>query len=369
VVALAKLLRNEPDHFFTLTENCPCGTRARAKALGELGGLRAQDALKHMLEEAAQDQAGDSATTILPAVLQALAQAQTPDLGTILPPYLMSHDGVVLRAALAAYAPPEGAASAWKPVLQAYANVADSSDSETKIAILDRLADWLTAAEVQSFLRTRLRDRERIVRIAAARLLKQAGATGIPDDPGPAASNATDQTYTQAAAARQDRTIAVVDTNRGTIEIELYRQDAPLTVANFVALANKRIPPDQASPAKNSDPGFFDGLSFMRVVPYSVVQSGDPRNDQEGGPGYTIRCEINMHPFERGSVGMWLSGKDTGGSQFFITLSPQPDLDGRYTCFGRVISGIAVAEHLIAGDRILRIRIVEDKTMLDFRRY
>jgi cyclophilin family peptidyl-prolyl cis-trans isomerase len=82
----------------------------------------------------------------------------------------------------------------------------------------------------------------------------------------------------------------------------------------------------------------------MRVVPYFVIQGGDPRNDQECGPGYTIRCEINMRPFERGSLGMALSGKDTGGSQFFITLSPQPHLDGGYTCFGHVISGMPAVE-------------------------
>jgi cyclophilin family peptidyl-prolyl cis-trans isomerase len=107
----------------------------------------------------------------------------------------------------------------------------------------------------------------------------------------------------------------------------------------------------------------------MRVVPYFVIQGGDPRNDQECGPGYTIRCEINMRPFERGSLGMALSGKDTGGSQFFITLSPQPHLDGGYTCFGHVISGMPAVEQMLAGDRILRVRIEEDLTLLDCRRH
>jgi cyclophilin family peptidyl-prolyl cis-trans isomerase len=76
-----------------------------------------------------------------------------------------------------------------------------------------------------------------------------------------------------------------------------------------------------------------------------------------------------MRPFERGAVGMALSGKDTGGSQFFITLSPQPHLDGGYTCFGRVISGMAAAEHMIAGDRITRVRIKEELSLLDYRDY
>ncbi len=107
----------------------------------------------------------------------------------------------------------------------------------------------------------------------------------------------------------------------------------------------------------------------MRVVPFFVVQGGDPRNDQEGGPGYSIRCEINMRPFERGSLGMALAGKDTGGSQFFITLAPQPHLDGGYTCFGRVISGMTAVDRLAAGDRIRKIRVQDDVTVLDSRRF
>ncbi len=106
-----------------------------------------------------------------------------------------------------------------------------------------------------------------------------------------------------------------------------------------------------------------------RVVPFFVIQGGDPRNDMEGGPGYTIRCEINMRPFREGSVGMALAGKDTGGSQFFITLSPQPRLDGGYTCFGRVISGMPVARRITAGDRIRKVRVQDDVTALDYRRY
>jgi cyclophilin family peptidyl-prolyl cis-trans isomerase len=107
----------------------------------------------------------------------------------------------------------------------------------------------------------------------------------------------------------------------------------------------------------------------MRAVPGFVIQGGDPRNDQEGGPGYAIRCEIYMQPFRRGSVGMALAGKDTGGSQFFITLAPQPHLDGGYTCFGRVLSGLSVAERIVPGDFIRRVRIVEDETLLDNRAF
>jgi peptidyl-prolyl cis-trans isomerase B (cyclophilin B) len=108
--------------------------------------------------------------------------------------------------------------------------------------------------------------------------------------------------------------------------------------------------------AKN---GFYDGLNFMRVVPNFVIQGGDPRGDTNGGPGYQIRCEINRVEYGTGYVGMALSGKDTGGSQFFITHSPQPHLDGGYTIFGRVVSGMDVVNRIARGDVIERIEILE----------
>ncbi|HNJ41813.1 MAG TPA: peptidylprolyl isomerase [Acidobacteriota bacterium] len=135
---------------------------------------------------------------------------------------------------------------------------------------------------------------------------------------------------------------ATLKTTKGNIELEFYLEDAPLTVYTFVNLAEK---------------GYFDGLTFHRVVPNFVVQGGDPRGDGNGGPGFQIRCEINQQPYERGSVGMALSGKDTGGSQFFICHSPQPHLDGGYTVFGRVIDGIEVVDRITRGDQILRIEV------------
>jgi cyclophilin family peptidyl-prolyl cis-trans isomerase/HEAT repeat protein len=360
VIALAKLKRKDPDAFFSMVAGTrfetAAGMRAWATALGELGGTRALNELKFMLARAAAEAGTAPAGAAIPAVLAALAKAQAPDLQEILGPYLSTGDGVVVRAALAQYQPKSGLPTPWKSFLQASKSIAAESDPETRIAILDRLRPWLAAAEVQSYLRSALQDPERNARIAAMRLLRQSGIQDIPDDPGPSNPSASLLTCLMLAASRQDRTTAILETTRGTIEIELFRQDAPFTVANFVTLAGAR-------------PGFFDGHTFMRVVPYFVIQGGDPRDDQEGGPGYSIRCEINMQPFERGSVGMALSGKDTGGSQFFITLSPQPHLDGGYTCFGRVISGMPVAEHMIAGDRILRVRIKEDITLLDYRKY
>ncbi|MBW3670421.1 MAG: peptidylprolyl isomerase [Acidobacteria bacterium] len=129
----------------------------------------------------------------------------------------------------------------------------------------------------------------------------------------------------------------------GAIEILLLAQDAPIAAVNFADLA---------------EAGYYDGTSFMRVVPNFVIQGGDPRNDMSGGPGYSIRDEINLQKYTRGAVGMALSGPDTGGSQFFITHSPQPHLDGGYTIFGRVTDGMtATVDQIRRGDTVTTIRI------------
>ena len=137
---------------------------------------------------------------------------------------------------------------------------------------------------------------------------------------------------------------ATVVTNKGPFTIEFLPEEAPLTVDNFVQLARK---------------GYFNGQTVPRVVPNFVIQAGDPRGDQNGGPGYQIRCEINEVPYDRAAVGMALSGKDTGGSQWFVTHSPQPHLDGGYTVFGRVVSGMDVVDRIARGDTIRNVIVNE----------
>ncbi|MFL5560962.1 MAG: peptidylprolyl isomerase [Gemmatimonadaceae bacterium] len=135
---------------------------------------------------------------------------------------------------------------------------------------------------------------------------------------------------------------ARIESARGPITLELLGEDAPLTVANFVALARRN---------------FYRNVQFHRVVPNFVAQDGDPRGDGNGGPGYAIRDELNALRYSRGAVGMALSGPDTGGSQYFLTLSPQPHLDARYTIFARVIAGQAAMDRLVQGDAIANIVI------------
>jgi cyclophilin family peptidyl-prolyl cis-trans isomerase/HEAT repeat protein len=134
----------------------------------------------------------------------------------------------------------------------------------------------------------------------------------------------------------------VVETDRGRLTIELFAADAPITVHALLDLVARR---------------YFDGGSWHRVVPNFVIQDGDPRGDGAGGPGFSLRDELNRHRYDRGVVGMALSGPDTGGSQFFITVAPQPHLDGTYTVIGRVTRGMDVADRTIQGDRIKTVRV------------
>lgn len=132
-----------------------------------------------------------------------------------------------------------------------------------------------------------------------------------------------------------------VRTDRGTIVLALDSSLAPTTVARFLSLVDRH---------------FYDGLAFHRVAAGFVVQGGDPGGDGYGGPGWSQRCETNGLRYDEGVVGMALAGRDTGGSQFFITYGPEPHLDGGYTAFGKVVSGMPVVVQLQQGDRMRTIR-------------
>ncbi|HUQ18009.1 MAG TPA: peptidylprolyl isomerase [Gemmatimonadaceae bacterium] len=137
-----------------------------------------------------------------------------------------------------------------------------------------------------------------------------------------------------------NRPRATIRTVRGDIVLDLYGADAPITVDNFLRLAKS---------------GYYRGTRFHRVVPNFVIQDGDPRDDGNGGPGYAIRDEMNPRRYDRGALGMALSGPDTGGSQYFITHSPQAHLDGHYTVFGRVLRGYPALDTIVQGDPITSV--------------
>jgi cyclophilin family peptidyl-prolyl cis-trans isomerase/HEAT repeat protein len=141
----------------------------------------------------------------------------------------------------------------------------------------------------------------------------------------------------------EQQPVVAITTPHGDILLELAAAEAPLTVHNFLTLLER---------------GYYSGLRWHRVVPNFVIQDGDPRGDGSGGPGWAIRDEINPLRYLRGTLGMALSGPDTGGSQFFITHSPQPHLDGGYTIFGRVSDGLHVVDAVVQEEPILAIRRV-----------
>ncbi len=141
---------------------------------------------------------------------------------------------------------------------------------------------------------------------------------------------------------------AVIETEKGTMVVELFSGDAPGTVDNFAKLITE---------------GFYDGLTFHRVIPNFVIQGGCPSGNGTGGPGYTIKCELEGNPNKhlRGSLSMAHRGRDTGGSQFFICHSPQPHLDGLHTVFGRVIEGIDIVDQIRQGDKMLKVYIEDEE--------
>ena len=127
---------------------------------------------------------------------------------------------------------------------------------------------------------------------------------------------------------------ATIETNHGTIQLELFDEEAPETVANFRKLAGE---------------GFYDGVVFHRVIPDFMIQGGDPTGTGMGGPGYTFEDEFNDHKVERGALAMANAGPNTNGSQFFIvTADACPWLDGKHTVFGRVTSGMDVVDAISA---------------------
>ena len=139
-------------------------------------------------------------------------------------------------------------------------------------------------------------------------------------------------------------TRAVIETDKGTMNIQFFDADAPNTVKNFVDLSEK---------------GFYDGLTFHRVIPDFMIQGGCPDGDGRGGPGYKIKCEINPNKHESGTLSMAHAGRDTGGSQFFICHSPQAHLDGLHTVFGQT-DDMDVVNAIRQGSKIKSVKILPD---------
>lgn len=233
----------------------------------------------------------------------------------------------------------------WKTLEEAEVRERNSSMNDGRLAAISALGAMKVPKRIP-YLEAFLKDNDPVVRRVASDLLFAADWRRRPYAPLPVKKSQGE--YEEIVRWSRQPHTATIHMPRGNIEFAFLTQDAPMTTWNFAQLAKK---------------GYFNNTSFMRVVPNFVIQGGDPRNDMNGGPGYAIRDEINLQKYTRGAVGMALSGPDTGGSQFFITHSPQPHLDGGYTIFGRVFDGMTgVVDHVERGDRVDRIAIDERLT-------
>jgi cyclophilin family peptidyl-prolyl cis-trans isomerase/HEAT repeat protein len=314
--------------------------RVRAALADVLGSLAPEVAL-----ERARELSKDSDKRVIAAALGALDKLHAPDVEPLLLQQLQEPDYAV-RAAAAEEIGELKPAGGPAPLRQAFTAAEPDAAYNARGAILRALAAY-GPGEATDTVKHALADKDWAIRVRAAELLKTLDpsaetAAAIRPAPGTPIAPYDDPLL----LAPETSPHAFIETDRGTIEFELAVLDAPQTTRNFMALARK---------------GFFNGLQIHRVVPNFVVQDGDPRGDGTGGPGYTIRDELNPRPYLRGTVGMALDWRDTGGSQFFITHSPQPHLDGRYTVFGHVVNGMDVVDRIQQGDVIQRIRVWDGK--------
>lgn len=318
-----------------------------AQGLGQLGTEKARAMLLDFMQGKTY---GKPDVRAVSDILNAMSQAKAEGLHDLLLEQLKTGD-VIVRATSASLLGDlgDGSPAVTGALEEAYKAARADNMNDARIAILESASKLKHPLNVQA-LAEETADQDYVVRLRASELLRQSNIESAPLKLSIGkARTGHDRAYWQRIAQLTEtkkNPVAVIHTKKGLIRIELLAEDAPMTVDNFMQLARN---------------GFYNGLTFMRVVPNFVVQTGDPRGDQNGGPGYQIRDEINLRRYETGTVGMALSGKDTGGSQFFITHSPQPHLDGGYTIFGQVVEGMDVVNRIARDDRIERIEIIESK--------
>ena len=289
----------------------------------------------------------DEDKRVVSAVLDALAAVRSPNVVEALLAYLSDSD-VVVRKTAATLLGELDVSQAVEPLVAAYREAAGDASYLARAAVVDALAR-IGGAPALETIRLAQADPDWAVRVRAAQHLTRLDLSSDAESAiRPAPLRLSFERYRAPELVTPSVSPHIyIETDRGTIQIELAVNEAPITSDNFMRLARA---------------GFYDGLPVHRVVPNYVVQAGDPRGDSEGGPGYTVRDELSPLPFLRGTVGMALDWEDTGGSQFFITTEPQPQLDGRYTVFGKVIGGMDVADQLRRGD-VMRVVRVWDGTI------
>jgi cyclophilin family peptidyl-prolyl cis-trans isomerase/HEAT repeat protein len=310
---------------------------AVADALASFPADVVVDRLRSMTEDADK--------RVVAAAIATLAKLRAPGIDELLLTSLKAGDPGLRMAAAEAIGrlKIDGGVAALREAYRASA-----TDLDSRRTILTALAQY-GAADATETLKTALADPDWSVRVDAASLMRRFDPAATAEPSIRPAPGEPIMRYDAPDLLHPPYSPHVfIETAKGTIEIELAVLDAPQTSQNFLALARK---------------GYFNGLQIHRVVPNFVIQDGDPRGDGSGGPGYTIRDELNDKPYLRGTVGMALSGPDTGGSQFFIAHSPQPHLDAKYTVFGHVVNGMDVVDRIQQLDVIQRVRVWDGKSM------
>jgi cyclophilin family peptidyl-prolyl cis-trans isomerase/HEAT repeat protein len=299
---------------------------------------------------------GDPSPRVVAAAIPLVAEMNEP-ISKLLEPYFKGPDPVIRAACADAvgtrFATPRAALESRVDLFARLDDIWAASEADTvpdaKLSVLDAAAKAGREDATRADLDRGLSDHDVIVRRRAAARFQDVFAEDRSASVGPYADRPLED---YEAIVRWSRTphAAVITMQRtgtlpGRFAVVLDADAAPMAAWNFAQLAGKK---------------FFDGLVVHRVVPNFVVQDGDPRGDGFGGPGYSIRDEVNPLAFATGVLGMASDGKDTAGSQWFITLSPQPHLDGRYTSFGRVTQGFRqIVTQIAPADTVVSIRIYD----------
>jgi cyclophilin family peptidyl-prolyl cis-trans isomerase/HEAT repeat protein len=289
--------------------------------------------------EAAQRFLRSPDATVQVAAVNLVGASHHPEAAADVRGYVSQKDAVLSAAAASALAELGDTASGPEVLKRAEAATLEPEEA-------DAWADALVALKptgAEALLRRWLSSRHPHMRHAAEHALTTLEGKPVRTK-GPLPEET--QTWPQAEPVPEDVTWRL-PTARGLVVIKPAFAAAPETVAQLTRLARA---------------GYFQGLTFHRVVPDFVVQGGDPRGDGEGGPGFTLPCEVSPLRYRRGTVGMALSGKDTGGSQIFVALSPQPHLEGRYTIVGEVLSGMEALDAVLEGDSLGTVDAVQGDT-------
>jgi cyclophilin family peptidyl-prolyl cis-trans isomerase len=336
-LALEALAHQDPEIFWLLLAGIGADPawevrQKTAELFSTMGGGRPSERLREMTE--------DPDARVRASALRALAAVSPEAAGRIAIQHLSAPDPFE-RVAAAKILAALGLKEAFAPVEQAFLEEKDE-DPRIRAALLSALSS-VDPEKARSIATSALDDPSHFLRNAAAGILAR---SGVEASVRPRSSERGLDEY-RASMEVPYSPQAYLTTSRGRIEIELFIADAPQTVDNFIRLARA---------------GFFAGHRFYEVVPNGHVASGDPRGDGKGGPGYVVRSEWNERPVVRGTLAMIEEGRDSGGSRFLITHLPEPELEGRYTVFGLVTSGMEVVDRLEPEDVIEEVAIWDGVT-------